>query len=292
MMNQLSRPNITLSIPCSSKSEITDLSKALKFTVRNVLRPVSAEVNTVYLDVGDFQFKIEDYSIQLLQTKINQMLNLIESRQKKLKFLHFNCSTSSIWVSVYALDRHNASGNYIKFGQGYVMENNLIAHFQANSKQGVDLLRNISRVDFDQNVNVTEKICVRDHFEKDFEPLIFDPQVPFTISELKRNLVFPDRLPKEGQKLYTIINKVHSDKQLIDAINYSLDNEGCALNKKLTEKSSFSSDKKNSYIRVPLGLSPTQFGQPGQPIVLEIWPKVSKFFLATCLEILNFSFSH
>ena len=43
------------------------------------------------------------------------------------------------------------------------------------------------------------------------------------------------------------------------------------MNKKLIEKAGGFGDSKTSYIRVPMG--PNFGNQPGQPYVLEIWPK-------------------
>jgi hypothetical protein len=83
-------------------------------------------------------------------------------------------------------------------------------------------------------------------------------------------------LPPEGKKIYDYI-KNHGngqdDKDLIDAINYSLDNEGCLLNTTLMKKMSKAKDKKSTYLRVPFGFDANDIGQPGQPLVLEIWPK-------------------
>lgn len=109
-------------------------------------------------------FQIEDSKIKLINN--NHLLELTEQNQPNYNLLHFNCSKNSIWVSMYALDRHNFYDNYIKFGQGYVMENNLLAEFRAKSQEAFDSLRKISNLFFDQDVDLFEQVCLSENFVK------------------------------------------------------------------------------------------------------------------------------
>jgi hypothetical protein len=223
--------------------------------------------------VGDLKFKIDDFSIKLIN---NQNLFILKSNisQPNLKLLHFNCSKSSIWISVYAKDRHEFENNFIKIGQGYVMEANIIAEFTAKNKKGYELLSNIKHLELDENIHVQERICLVEHFVKDREPIILTKKPDFI--DFDRNLVFPSDLPEEGKKLYDRIENLGNsdiDKKLIEAINFSLYTKDCLLYERLKEKKLNQKDPNMTYLRVPFGYDVGASGQPGQPIVLEIWPK-------------------
>ena len=255
---------------------ITDLSKAHKFTVRNVISQVIPYVNTIELQIGDFKFKIEDYNITLINNR--NLLDLKTAKRPFHKLLHFNSSQNSIWVSMYALSRHEFNDNFIKIGQGYVMEANVIVDFRANSNKSYELLRSVTELRFDKNIKLIERVCLREHFVTDTDPLIYHPKMMTLTNMLKDKIIkiLPSGLPTEGRKLYDYIENhgnVQEDKDLINAINYSLDNEGCLLNTTLMKKMSKAKDKKSTYLRVPFGYDASDIGQPGQPLVLEIWPK-------------------
>jgi hypothetical protein len=87
--------------------------------------------------------------------------------------------------------------------------------------------------------------------------------------------VVPEDLPKEAEALFSIMNKFTISQSEMDSINFSLENEGCLLNRKLKSKGSFSKKPKTkaSYLRVTIPYFPGVFDAPGLPIVLEIWPK-------------------
>ncbi len=208
--------DIKLALNCSNQSDIIDISINKKFTVRNVISQVDPSIETVTLDVGDLKFKIDDFSIILIN---NQNLFILKNiSQPNLKLLHFNCSKSSIWISVYAKDRLEFENNFIKIGQGYVMEANIIAEFTAKNKKGYELLSNIKHLEFEKNIHVQERICLVEHFVKDREPIILANK-PINIGDLdSRNLVFPSDLPEEGKKLYDRIENLGNsdiDKKLI-----------------------------------------------------------------------------
>ena len=222
--------------------------------------------------MGDLKFKIDDFNIKLIN--YNNLFNLKLISQPNLKLLHFNCSKSSIWISVYAFDRQIFENNFIKIGQGYVMEANIIAEFTAKNKKGYELLSNIKHLEFDNFINVQERICLIEHFVKDREPLI--SKNPTMIDIDSRNLVIPEDLPEEGRRLFKRIENLGNsdiDKKLIDAINFSLYTKDCLLYERLKEKKFNSKDPNMTYLRVPFGYDVGAPGQPGQPIVLEIWPK-------------------
>lgn len=161
------------------------------------------------------------------------------------------------------------------FFKGSLMESNTLAHFTARSEEGFKELRtiNIDDVVFDSNgVDVIERICLIDPFIKDFHPLVFESErSQVSISELDQTRVSIYSLPIEAVSLYDKIKNVYMPKIVYDAIEYSIQNEGLTLNKKLKQKAGTFGDLKTTYIRIPLGVN---YGnQPGQPFVLEIWPK-------------------
>ena len=107
------------------------------------------------------------------------------------------------------------------------------------------------------------------------EPLVVNPSplvMPassVTMSMIDTNqFLFSSELPLPCKMLYdTIIDcePLKYKPDLIEAIRYSMNTEGCTLNGVLKTK---------SYLRIPAGPS---FGQsPGVPYVLEFWPKNSK----------------
>ncbi len=183
--------------------------------------------------------------------------------------LHFDSSESVIWISFSNLDRQISENNFIKFGYGETLETNIIAHYTFKHNERFKSI-NIDNISIDSKVKVVESICFIDPFVKDFEPLIFPNKESLPIEVLNKNYKTKEDLPEFSQ-LYEKINKVYIKKILIDAIEYSIKTQDCALNKKLIEKSGGFGDSKTSYIRVPMG--PNFGNQPGQPYVLEIWPK-------------------
>ena len=184
---------------------------------------------------------------------------------------HFKSSESIIWVSVFSHDKHNHENNFIKFGFGETFENNLVAHFAATSIDCTDILQKIGKDDIEfYGTNLIEKIGLATPFLGDIEPLLFGNNTT-DIRELEKNSRTIMDLPFEIHPLYEKIKNISIPKYVYDAIEYSIETEGCMLNEKLKQKAGSLGRKETTYIRVLMGFD---FGnQPGQPIVLEIWPK-------------------
>lgn len=219
------------------------------------------------LKLGDLIFQVNDSKIEL--TNKDDSVQLKKSKQPGYKLLHFDSSESVIWISFSNLDRQKSENNFIKFGYGETLETNIIAHFTFKHKEGFKSIH-IKNIEIDSRVKVIESICFNDPFVNDFEPLLFPDKASVPIGELNKNYKTKEDLPEFSQ-LYEKINKVDITMIVIDAIEYSIKTQDCALNKKLIEKSGGFGDSKTTYIRVPMG--PNFGNQPGQPYVLEIWPK-------------------
>lgn len=235
-----------------------------KFTL--LFRVLLTNNQEISLKIKDFHFEVNQIEAKL--TKNGQIL-------QNNKTSNFNDTESIIWISLRALNDKNFKENFIKIGHGELLESNLIVNYTADSKDDYDLLRSITIEDVIPNrlIKEKERICLIDPFLKDFETLVFDTDSVERIQpeDLERNLRIIDMLPKEAKTLFEIIKKFELRKAVFDAIDYSIETEGCLLNKKMKEKAGLFGNLKTTYIRVPLG---NNFGnQPGQPYVLEIWPK-------------------
>ena len=232
-----------------------------------VIKPLEEIHQFFSFKLGDLIFQVNDSRIELKNG--NGSVELVSSREAGFRLLHFDSSESVIWISFSNLDRQISENNFIKFGYGETLETNIIAHYTFDHKEGFKSI-SIDNIAIDSKVEVVESICLNDPFVKDFEPLIFPDKESVPIKELNKNYKTKEDHP-EFLQLYEKINKVYITKIVSDAIEYSIETQGCALNKKLIEKSGGFGDSKTTYIRVPLG--PNFGNQPGQPYVLEIWPK-------------------
>ena len=97
--------------------------------------------------------------------------------------------------------------------------------------------------------------------------------------------IYSASLPPECQSLYDNVTAENVDLdyqgtnehqyhfKLSDAIRYSIETEGCTLNKHLQSKANEfdPSDPKQTYLRITLGKD--HGNSPGIPYVLELWPK-------------------
>jgi len=116
-------------------------------------------------------------------------------------------------------------------------------------------------------------------FVSNCSPFVKDSDT-VTLFDLDRNLyVFSSTLPRACQELYGNIKRLQLENtcdpamKLSDAIRYSLNTEGCLLNKTIKEKQNEFGDnapKNMTYLRITLG--PDERTGPGIPYVLEIWP--------------------
>lgn len=241
------------------------------------MEPLPQNVTSVELKIGEFKFSLNDKFALLENENIDsEIIQLDYFKNPHINLLHFNNSENILWVSVYSLDRNVFESNFIKIGVGYLLENNLIVKFVAKSKLGVDMLIEVKNVEIDRRIKVVEEVCFVNPFVKDYSYLVYDSTLTnkLAIEDLDKNIVTSYNLPIEGLVLYETIKNIEIEQDVLDGIDFSIENEGCSLNTKLKNKAmvSFgSNDKRTSYIRIPFGVN---YGnQPGQPFVLEIWPK-------------------
>ena len=147
-------------------------------------------------------FSLFDRFIFLQNSNINNLVEVSYFNKPSLNLLHFNCSESSLWVSLFSLDRNNFDANFIKIGFGYVMDNNVIVKLVAKSKKGVDFLRSIEKVEIDQRVNIIEEICLINPLIQDYSHLVYEPSQTISLInlvDLDKNLVTKYNLPIEGK---------------------------------------------------------------------------------------------
>ncbi|RNA02692.1 cysteine dioxygenase [Brachionus plicatilis] len=201
--------------------------------------------------------------------------NQIDLKYPSIDLLHFKQDELIIWISLYSLDRIKMSNNFLKIGIGYTMVNNTLSQFVPRTKEANNILRSIKTLKLDESVNVIEN-RVEDL------PVIQDPSVRIYdidrdgFNDLNTRITTKEDLPVEGKRLYDIVRSrgLNMGNDVLDAINYSIESMGCSLNMKLREKAkkSFgSSNQKTSYLRVTFEYA--DGSSPGQPYVLEIWPK-------------------
>ena len=184
-------------------------------------------------------------------------------------------SENFLWVSLCAYESR-LENNFIKIGHGYMMETNLLAHFYSSTEDELKWLQSTSIYDVEFNPlgnqdPVIEKICLIKPFLKDLSPLVVDSEV--SIKDLNEGIISVSDLPQEAQQLYSQIKHIFLSHTEFQAIEHSINTIGCKLKDKLDEKikkAGFGRPE-NTYIRIPLGQNYGQ--QPGQPFVLEIWPK-------------------
>jgi hypothetical protein len=112
----------------------------------------------------------------------------------------------------------------------------------------------------------------------DLPPFILDSSQTNLFILDESNFVFSASLPVACKELYDNISHCNLNYNedlesvlLSDAIRYSIETEGCLLNKKLEDKATeFGDDPHETYLRITLGHSLGK--SPGIPYVLEIWP--------------------
>lgn len=179
---------------------------------------------------------------------------------------------SIIWVSLAALNHNNPEENFIKIGYGDLLENNVLAHYVQATKEGFESLRAIKiyLVSFREPVKVNEKTCLITPFVGDFCPFVIDEFLPKTATHFSNNSMaktiidLKQHHPKI-ESLYCDAKAFRLKKEVSEAIHYSCSTPGKTLNQ-------FLIDKKKSYIRVPVASESNAGNQPGQRLVIEIWP--------------------
>lgn len=199
----------------------------------------------------------------------------VDLKSPSIDLLHFKQDDLIIWISLFSLDRNKVSNNFLKIGIGYTMVNNTLSQFVPQTKEAFNFLRSIKSLKLDESVNVIEN-------RVEENPVIQDPSVRIYdidrdgFDDLNTRITTKEDLPIEGKRLYEIVRSrgINIENDVLDAINYSIENMGCSLNMKLSEKAkkSFgSNNQKTSYLRVTFEY--VDGSSPGQPYVLEIWPK-------------------
>lgn len=255
------------------QEQCSQISREGRLTIRFIIKPLGSETKSIEVKAGFFTFIINDTSISIKPSSFNQAMAVNKTVKSFWKLLHFNASESSIWISIFSLRRDKLSENFFKFGYGYIYEANTIFTFKPMNQETVELMRTIKNIDMDSRVHVRKMICSTDVVVKDRYPLIFEHP---DWKHLSLNVMTPSDLPAEGRRLYQIARSQNlklTDEEA-NAINYSIESEGCSLNvtlKAKAKKSFGASDSRTAYVRVTFDY--IDGGAPGQPYVFEIWPK-------------------
>jgi len=116
---------------------------------------------------------------------------------------------------------------------------------------------------------------------KNWAPLVLDSS-KLTLFDLDQNqFIFSASLPQACQELYANVASSENidlnwppntgQPKLSDAIRYSINTKGKILYEKLQHKASHEPNKKQTYLRVTLGVY--RGNSPGIAYVLEIWPQ-------------------
>ncbi len=227
------------------------------------------------MNVGyDFKFEIQqDCQIDLKDNDPERLKKKYIERENPVKLLHFQSKKSIIWVSLSALDHKNPQENFIKIGYGDLLKNNLLAHYVQQKTEVFESLRSITidLVIFNKPaVKVIEKTCLITPFVGDYCPLVIDESLPRTATQFSNNYMaktivhLKEQHPKI-ESLYSDAKAFLLKKEVSEAIHYSCSTPGKKLNQFLKEN-------RKSYIRVPVASESNAGDQPGQRLVIEIWP--------------------
>lgn len=251
--------------------------RAGKGTIRFLIKPLNGRKPFFGVQIGNGRNRIhltfKDKDVSIADSSNPYKFNKTLVRKPKINLCNFNSTDSYIWISIegHMEDEKFNMSYFIKVGYGYVMQNNLLFSFVPSNPEAKKFVKEIEFIDIDRDVLISDYvsfICFTSFF-RDRNPALV---VRANLHDLNRGFIVPANLPNEGQALYNTIKDVNIEPEVIDAINYSLDNEGCELYNKLNSKSTFSKkNTKSSYIRV--SLNSKLFSSPGLPFVLEIWPK-------------------
>ena len=136
------------------------------------------------------------------------------------------------------------------------MQDNLLFEFTPANNQTKPMLSPIKQIGIDKRIRLSNEsfnyTISQFGFKADRSPIVKRDldrcDLDICGGKKPEKPVVPEDLPKEAQALYSIMNKFDMTQSELDSINFSLDNEGCILNKKLKSKGSFS----KKAIRKPL----------------------------------------
>jgi hypothetical protein len=218
----------------NNKVKVADHADAIpgKFTVQLTIKPLMAYVNSIKFRLHEnLQIEIKDHDAEV---NGNGKFEFEKNKIKKPDYnlLHFNASESNIWLSI-CHDMNVLKNNFIKIGMGYVYENNTILHFKLttginNSSEFVKTCKEIIEIEFDSKfLEIVKKHIEIVPLLKDHTTLVYtenDMKLPF----LTEYFTMPKDLPTEAQGLYERIigRNVDINEEIINAINFSIENEG------------------------------------------------------------------
>lgn len=259
----------------SAGSTVIQFKKIGKGTIRFAIKPLSNSEQSFDIQIGNenvrhkLTFKDKDVKLKGESAKYKRK----EENKAEVSLTHFNASESYLWISIdgYLEDPKNNIYKFIKVGYGYAMEKNLLFSFYPQDNKTKAFISSIDYIDIDKKVAISQSNSYVNFipFYRDQKPTLVESA---SMQMLSSGYILPSDLPPVGQRLFNTIRNMSLDSELVDAINFSLDNEGCLLHTKLVSKTGFvSKNSKSSYIRV--SLNTRTFSAPGLPLVLEIWPK-------------------
>ena len=184
-----------------------------------------SSIESFKIMVGFFTFQVND-SFIILENNYDITSKDFKNNFGSLKLLHFNESEiRSIWIS-YKITAENFDETFIKIGIGYTYSENTIYEFRTRSEATLYLFNQIKNISLSDDTDVVEKICI--------ENSITHNPLPVLNPTFKSNINYLDsrQLNKDGRKLFAFMTSIDmsmKDEEL-NAIQYSIENEGCSLN--------------------------------------------------------------
>jgi Cu-Zn family superoxide dismutase len=273
------KDNLLLYSRKSTKSGRINFKQKGKGTIRFAIRPLPMSVKSYQVKLGtrhetelNLNFQNNDVSISKSAERGSLKFKKTAVNKPLVNLVNANASDSYIWISVEGTIEEEESLNisyFIKIGYGYVYEKNLLFKFVPVNNKAKAFVSEIEFIQVDKRTviaNMQYFICFSSFF-RDKYPILADTN---SQTDIKIGHITKSNFPREAQDLYNSIKDASLRSEILDAINYSIDTEGCILNEKINlPKSVFSetNSASSSYIRVSLIRKATF------PVVIEIWPK-------------------
>lgn len=199
------------------------------------------------IEKGELKFK----------DSLKYKFNLTFSR----KSISIRSINSDIWVSFRSKDK-----SFIKIGYNYLSEANLLYVYETTDNDTIKLLSEVDEIILDKSIKLKSSPEFQlKAFEQDPKPLVLCVHD----SRDHDNYTLLIDLPKKIQQSFKKINSIDIKltQEEIDSINYSLENNGCLLNRELNKKSKSLRNLKNTYILALVNKS------DGIDFVIKIWPR-------------------
>ena len=179
---------------------------------------------------------------------------------ERLSFLNFDEYRNSyikLWISFHGFNPY-----FIKVGYGEIFENNTLFKFEAKKTKGIQLLKQISSIQIDKFLVISDLVFQNEGFILDM-PYIINSLNKLTVDNVNSNffLLNPMRVPNEIQELQFMVSSFNLNIDDLDAISFAYHDREMGLFSK------FISNKQNSPILM-------KFLQSNKYIIsIEIYPE-------------------